>query len=77
MKRFTEDESSLDVNLSLRCNDLVQRGRHRGCAEGSRDLGLQHRKTGLVLEGAQQNWRDGDSDSMESDSPGTLVSPVK
>lgn len=34
-------------------------------------------KTGLVLEGAQQNWRDGDSDSMESDSLGTLVSPVK
>lgn len=43
MKRFTEDESSLDVNLSLRCNDLVQRGQHRGCAEGSRDLGLQHK----------------------------------
>lgn len=47
---FIMGESSLDVNFSLHCKDLVQRGWLRGCVEDSWGLWLQQRGTGLILE---------------------------
>ena len=77
MKQFTVDEHSLDVNLCLHCNDLVQQGWHGGMQRAAWISGYWTEWQDSSLKVLNKTRGISDLDSTESDSPATPVFPVK